>query len=552
MFSTLRKFCCFKREPKTPLGFCDRPSIWKASLACCDCSHEDRYSQPYDPENKFHEAVCMGRIRMVLRILSKKKFNVNDRDKGKRTALHFASFYGHLHLVQFLLYNDCMINVLDDQKATPLMKAVQSWETKIVSVLLDNGADPNCKDSNGETALHQAVYVNSPDIAASLLEYGAEIEETTKDGFTPLLLSLRERKLLVAEYLIKNGANIHVRDDYQRTTLMYAVKCDSKVIVEQLLEKGIDHTLKDAFGWSALQYAAAGKRKVKSIILDYEDSLLLSQHNIFPGSLHADVYSSGYCFKSESLISMCSREEEKENSKIQQDIPETIIENGVCEFPEVSKKYDDIEEQKELGLDKVLDLKLENKNRCNKNEGYQKLNSFMKAGHSFNTGNDTDKNEISQVWADKCPHPELRDYSHPIYKPKSELQQSQPDIYLSEEIEEEISESKLENEKSFDRSRENQEFSVSNPNGLHETSTEALHSSNLDNDAEKRVIEHLEKKSIMEDQKQTSEEEEQKNIKISKRPFINAIRSCFYACFAKNRTSSTSKRNRRENIDKIL
>nr|XP_038950104.1 POTE ankyrin domain family member H-like isoform X3 [Rattus norvegicus] len=459
MFSTLRKLCCFKREPKTPLGFCDGPSNREGSLACCDCSHEDKYGHSYDPDNKFHEAVCMGKIKVVLHLLSKKKFSINDTDKGKRTALHFACFYGHLHLVQFLLYNDCMINALDDQKATPLMKAVQSWETKIASVLLDNGANPNCKDSNGETALHQAVYVDSPDIAASLLEYGADIEETTKDGFTPLLLALRERKLLTAEYLIKHGANIYARDDYQRTTLMYAVQWDSEVIVEQLLEKGIDHSLKDSFGWSALQYAVAGKRKVKDIILDYEDSLLLSQHSIFTGNLHADFYSSGYGFRSESLISMCSREEDEYYSEIQQDIPENIMENGVDDLPEASKIYDAVEEQKEeLGLETVLDLKLENKDICHKNEEYQNLNTSRKAVHSYNTGNGTDNNETSQVWADKCPHPETRDYSHPIYKPKSESQQSQPDIDLSEELEEEISESKLESERSFHKGAEIQGF----------------------------------------------------------------------------------------------
>ncbi|GAB1299423.1 POTE ankyrin domain family member 2 [Apodemus speciosus] len=431
-----------------------------------------------------------------------------------KTALHFACFYGHLHLVQFLLYNGCMVNALDDQKATPLMKAVQSWETKIVSVLLDNGADPNCKDSNGETALHQAVYVDSPDIAASLLAHGAEMEEPTRDGFTPLLLALRERKLRMVEYLIKNGANIHARDDYQRTVLMYAVQCDSEAIVEQLLEKGVDHSLKDSFGWSALQYAVAGKRKVACGEIDYYEVAMGAGDFVSGLSVILEYY-----IKSESLISMCSREEDKDNSESQQDIPGTIMESGVYDLQETSKKYGDVEELKEnLGLETVLDLKLENKNICNKNEGYKKLNIFdtnplentsRKSCHSHNTENDTDKDEISQVFS--------RDYSHPIYKSKSEPQQSQPD--LSEELEE-ISESKLENERSFEKCAENQGYSVSKPNVLHETSRQASPSSNMDNVAEKNVINDLEKKSIMEDKKQnTEEEEQQKSVRTNKRPF---------------------------------
>ncbi|EGW06850.1 Ankyrin repeat domain-containing protein 36 [Cricetulus griseus] len=136
--------------------------------------------QPYDPENTFHKAVCKGNLKKVLKLLSKNSFDVNDKDTRKRTALHFACFYGHLHLVHFLLFNDCEINALDKKKCTPLMKAVQSRETEIVTVLLDQGADPNIKDINGESAIHQAVYVDSLEIVRNLHEFGGDIEDKTK------------------------------------------------------------------------------------------------------------------------------------------------------------------------------------------------------------------------------------------------------------------------------------------------------------------------------------------------------------------------------------
>lgn len=44
-----------------------------------------------------------------------------------RLFLHSASFYGHPHLVYFLLHNECEINVPDDQKSTPKMKVVQRF-----------------------------------------------------------------------------------------------------------------------------------------------------------------------------------------------------------------------------------------------------------------------------------------------------------------------------------------------------------------------------------------------------------------------------------------
>lgn len=41
-----------------------------------------------------------------------------------KSALHFACFYGHLNLVYFLFcfFNNCEINVFEDEKCTPLMK----------------------------------------------------------------------------------------------------------------------------------------------------------------------------------------------------------------------------------------------------------------------------------------------------------------------------------------------------------------------------------------------------------------------------------------------
>ncbi|XP_059121186.1 putative ankyrin repeat domain-containing protein 30B-like isoform X3 [Peromyscus eremicus] len=270
MLSTPRKLLCFKKEPKTPLGFCDGPSRATGYLSCFHCGTEDRYCQAYDPENEFHEAVCMGKLKVVVRLLRKKQFHVNDEDEGKRTALHFACFYGHIDLVRFLIFKDCEINALDNQMSTPLMKAVQSWETEIVSVLLDHGADPNIKDCNGEAAIHHAVNVDRPDIASSLLEFGGNIEDTTKDGLTPLLLALRERKPRMAAHLITHGANLHASDQYLR----------------------------------------------KMVIIQH-DLLLWRQQNTFTRNQPEDVFSSGHHFESESLISVYTGMEDTANLKTQ-------------------------------------------------------------------------------------------------------------------------------------------------------------------------------------------------------------------------------------------
>ncbi|KAL6084547.1 hypothetical protein STEG23_002984 [Scotinomys teguina] len=372
MFSTLRKHFSFKKEQKTPLGFCDGQRSEKGYLSCFCCEMKYRYFQRYNPANQFHKAVCKGKLKVVQhQLIEQSKFDVNEEDEGKRPALHFACFYGHLNLVIFLLLKECDINALDNTKSTPLMKAVQSRETEIVSVLLHNGADHNVKDCKGGAAIHQAFCVDIPAVASNLLDYGANMEDTTKDGFTPLLLALREQKPHIAKYLIRHGANLHACDEYKRTTLMYAVKWDREDIVELLLQRGVDYQSRDTFGWNALYYATVGKRKAS------------------------------------------------EELEIQ-----TLL-----EYETVSHKSED----------------------------YQKL-IFTQ---SSNTGNGREEYDIIQVWAEKCLHPELRDYSHQISKPRSEAQQSETVKSFSEGSKEEIAESELENERSFDDSAENQEFDLS-------------------------------------------------------------------------------------------
>lgn len=135
------------------------------------------------------------------------------------------------------------------------------------------------------------------------------------------------------------------------------------------------------------------------------------------------------------------------NFETQQDIPENILQNGTDDFQTMaSKQYENTEAQ--------------------------------------------------EVWAEKCLHPELRDYSHQspnlklnhsnlnqlrdsvhqISIPKAEPQQLEGDTNFSEEIDEEIQEYKMEKEESLDRIEENPEF---------DASTDTPQSSNMDIDEEK-------------------------------------------------------------------
>ena len=56
----------------------------------------------------------------VVKLLLKKKANVNARGRGGFTALHNAAQKGHLEIVQMLLDNKADINVKNERDVTPL------------------------------------------------------------------------------------------------------------------------------------------------------------------------------------------------------------------------------------------------------------------------------------------------------------------------------------------------------------------------------------------------------------------------------------------------
>jgi hypothetical protein len=74
-----------------------------------------------------------------------------------RTALHFASFWGHAHVVKYLLH-DCGVNInlQDNQGDTPLHDAARFAHDGVVSALLAAGADLSARNNAGMTPLQVA------------------------------------------------------------------------------------------------------------------------------------------------------------------------------------------------------------------------------------------------------------------------------------------------------------------------------------------------------------------------------------------------------------
>ncbi len=233
----------------------------------------------------------------------------DENARGKKsTPLHAAAKHGNLKTVQLLLGHGADVNILDDQRDSPLHKALRSQIFKfgVVKLLVKGGADVNIRNIHHSSPLYEAVETGSLDAVRSLLnhgaivntlrcegdsplhkavlliDHGADVNSPDYQGDSPLRKALRSQKPDVVELLLKGGANVNSRNIYNSTLLHEAIESGNINTVQLLLGHGADVNALDTFGDSPLHKA------LRSQITDFEEFLVSSAKN--PNTLH-DQYS---------------------------------------------------------------------------------------------------------------------------------------------------------------------------------------------------------------------------------------------------------------------
>ena len=128
-----------------------------------------------------HDIAYIGSIELAELIVAKENCDIDMRDNGGTTPLHFTARYGHANLACFLL---------------------------------DHGADMNAQDDCGRTALHRACENHHLHVAEKLLERGMNIDSTDNYSWTPIFHAIFFGHISVIHFLLKHGANIKVKDMY--------------------------------------------------------------------------------------------------------------------------------------------------------------------------------------------------------------------------------------------------------------------------------------------------------------------------------------------------
>ncbi|KAK5854387.1 hypothetical protein PBY51_015460 [Eleginops maclovinus] len=132
-----------------------------------------------------HKASFKGHVDVMKRLLEAGA-TIEKKDKLEATAVHWACRGGSLPALQLLLDQGAKVTYRDKLNSTPLHVAVRTGHCECAEHLIHCGADVNAKDRDGDTPMHDAVRINRFKMIKLLMMYGATLNTKNADGKTPL------------------------------------------------------------------------------------------------------------------------------------------------------------------------------------------------------------------------------------------------------------------------------------------------------------------------------------------------------------------------------
>lgn len=138
-----------------------------------------------DDSEKFMENAMHGSLEMVQKYSKTADVHCIEANSG-RTALHKAAFWGHAHIIPFLV-GDCKINVnvLDANGDNALNDAVRFGHAEVVKQLLAAGSDGTLANKEGQDAQGVAAEYAQDAVAALLTQHG--LKTTPANALSPEL-----------------------------------------------------------------------------------------------------------------------------------------------------------------------------------------------------------------------------------------------------------------------------------------------------------------------------------------------------------------------------
>lgn len=184
---------------------------------------DDKNKNQTELKAEFFEAIKNANTETIIKILDT-GFDIDTQGEHGFTALHLASRYGHIEIIELLLNRKADIHACNKNDNTPLHAAAYGNQAIAIKLLIKNGAQYSATNKNGDTPLHSAAWKNNVLAIETLIEEGANTEMQNNDGETPLHLAAWNNSILALNSLIKNGAQLTAKNNENQIPLQLAQK----------------------------------------------------------------------------------------------------------------------------------------------------------------------------------------------------------------------------------------------------------------------------------------------------------------------------------------
>lgn len=163
------------------------------------------------------------------------------RTRGGASLLHLLALWLDGATVHdFVLSKRALVNVVDQDRCTPLHYAAMSNNLSSIDALVGLGCSVNARNTSRRSPLQEAIRGGSVGAVLLLLKFGADYTVVDSFGQNCLLMSYRYNQDVMVSRFLELGCDTHTRDVFGMAPLHRACANGNVQLILQLLRSGAD------------------------------------------------------------------------------------------------------------------------------------------------------------------------------------------------------------------------------------------------------------------------------------------------------------------------
>lgn len=239
-----------------------------------------------------HRVASKGDLSAVKNLVNLDSSLIERKNNYGSTPLHFATWFGQLSSVEYLVQQGADLKTKDIYDQTLMHAAAWNGHVNLVKFFLQKNLPLEDKDQNGNTPLLSAAKNNHFQMVKLLIRAGADVEAKNNEGDNILFIAAKNGYRKIIKYFVKQKKLdlSEVKDNDDNTLLHLAVSNGHSKLVKYLLDLNLDLEAKNNDGNTPLNIAVENEdtNLVRDLLTRGAKEESLSEGNIRLRRIHQD------------------------------------------------------------------------------------------------------------------------------------------------------------------------------------------------------------------------------------------------------------------------